>query len=266
MTGRHAIAVRHPVVILLLQLRLVMPVNLIAFMRCQQVHHQAEERRLRPAEIIAAVAVRDMPVAIELSGKVIDHVLYAIPVAALCQAQHGKIAVPVIDLAETSAWHDVRFWQRQQRIILAGIRRTARQHRPQAVDVLTQALPGRRYILILRFGQGEIHINKAFEIEIALLFLHLPVSKYRGRIIFRDRVSKGFLIGIELRFLHGAEERTQAYIGRLRRLAQHPAPGFGMRQRAGCQQGSGKQQRETRGHKYDIFSHRFFSLSENVVR
>ncbi len=216
-----AIAVRHPVVILFLQLRQIFAVGRVALVGRQQIDHQAKEGRLRAAEIVAAVAVRDMAVGIQLPREVIHHILYTIPVSALGQAEHGEIAVPVVDLAEAAARHYVGLRQRQQRIVAAGAFGGARQHRPQAVDMRAQALPGGRHIFFARGGQGKVAGNETLQIEVALIFLHLPVCQNRRGIEFRHRVGEGFLVGIELRLLHRAKQRPQPNIRRLRLAAEH---------------------------------------------
>ena len=83
-------------------------------MRRQQFHHQGEERRLRTAQVVAAVAVGDVPEGVNFIGEVVHHIADFIPVAAFGQAQHGEIAIPVIHLAETSPGHDVGFRQGQE--------------------------------------------------------------------------------------------------------------------------------------------------------
>ncbi|MNZ87650.1 hypothetical protein D3C78_1065140 [compost metagenome] len=83
-------------------------------MRRQQLNHQGEERRLGAAQIIAAVTVGDMAPGVEFVGKVRHHIADFVPVAALGQAQHSEVAVPVIDLTETPARHNIGFRQRKQ--------------------------------------------------------------------------------------------------------------------------------------------------------
>ena len=98
----------HPVGILFLHLRTVF-LQRIAVVRRQQFHHQREERRLGAAQVIAAVAVGNMAEGVNLIRKVIHHIADFAPVAALRQAQHGEIAVPVVNLAEAAAGDNVRF-------------------------------------------------------------------------------------------------------------------------------------------------------------
>ena len=64
-----------------------------------------------------------------------DHVGEQILPAALGQAQHGEVRIPVIDLAKSAAGHDVAAWERQCRGVTRGYRCFARQLIPQPVDV-----------------------------------------------------------------------------------------------------------------------------------
>ena len=74
------------------------------------------------------------------------------------------------------------------------------------------------------------------EVEVALAFLHLPVRQYRGGIVLRYRIGKGFLIRIKFGLLYRIKQRPQADIGRLWLAAQHSAGIFRLRYRSACQQ------------------------------
>ena len=82
-----------------------------------QLDHRGEEGRLRAAEIVGAVPVRHVAVAVDQAGEVADHVEGQIATPALLQAEHREIGVPVVDLGEAPAGHDVGEGQRQQRAV-----------------------------------------------------------------------------------------------------------------------------------------------------
>ncbi len=183
----------------------------------QQLDHKGKERRLGAAEVVGPVTVRDMAPGINLVGEVRYHILHFIPVATFGQAEHGKVAVPIVDLAETAARHHVRLRQRQERIPLVGAVGGAGQHRPQAIDMLAQRLPGRRNVLLVLSRQGKVHLDKVAQIEARLVTLHPVVGQDHVGIAFRYGIGEGFLIGEELSGLHVGKQRTQQDIRRLRR-------------------------------------------------
>lgn len=81
--------------------------------------------------------------------------------------------------------------------------------------MLTQALAGWRHVLISFRRQGKVGGDKALEVEVALVFLHLPVAEDRCGIVFWHRIGEGFLVGVELGGLHRVEQRPKAHIRRL---------------------------------------------------
>ena len=204
----------HPVGVLFFHLRTVF-FQRLAVVRRQQFHHQGEERRLGAAQIVAAVPVGNMAPAVQLISKVIDHAGDLIPVSTLGQAQHGEVAIPVIDLPETSPRHHVRLRQRQQRIPLPGAGGGARQHRPQTVDMRAQALPGRRNVFFLFGWQGKVHVDKMTQVEAGLFSLHVVISEDRLGIVFRHRIGKGFLVREEFRGLHIIKQGAKQDVRRL---------------------------------------------------
>ncbi len=76
-----------------------------------------------------------MAVGIEQKREIPHHVGEQILAAALGQAQHGEVRIPVIDFAKSSPRHNVGVWERQRRGVTRGYRRFARQLIPQLVDV-----------------------------------------------------------------------------------------------------------------------------------
>ena len=81
----------------------------------KEFDHQGEHRGLRAAEVVGAVAVRNVTVGFNQPGEVIGHAFQQIFPAALRQPQHGEIRVPVIGFAKATAGHDIGLRQRQQR-------------------------------------------------------------------------------------------------------------------------------------------------------
>lgn len=90
---------------------------------------------------------------IKLVSEVVHHVADLIPVAALGQAQHGEIAVPVIDFAEASSRHDIGLWQGQEGVPFVRFVSGAGQYRPQIVYVFAQALALRGTYFSPSFGR-----------------------------------------------------------------------------------------------------------------
>ena len=72
-----------------------------------QLDHRREERRLRAAQVVAAAAVRNVPVAIDEPGEIFDHVGHEIVAAAGLQTHHREVGIPVVHLAKAPAGHDV---------------------------------------------------------------------------------------------------------------------------------------------------------------
>ena len=148
-------------------------------MRGQQFHHQREERRLRAAQVIAAVTVRDMAPGIKLVSEVVHHVADLIPVAALGQPQHGEIAVPVIDFAEASPRHDIGFWQGKKRVPFVRFVGGAGQHRPQIVYVFAQALALRGNVFLTFLRQDKVHLHEVAQVKTGLGMLHPVIREDR---------------------------------------------------------------------------------------
>ena len=78
-------------------------------------HHRGEERRLRAAEVVRSIAIGHVPISVDQPGEVPDHVDREIVAAALLEPEHREVRIPVIDLAEAAAGHDVAVRQRQER-------------------------------------------------------------------------------------------------------------------------------------------------------
>ena len=83
----------HPERISLLRAGQVFGLNRVRVGRLarDQIDHRGEERRLRAAQIVGAVPVRHVPVAVDEAGEVADHVESQIATRALLQAQQREI-------------------------------------------------------------------------------------------------------------------------------------------------------------------------------
>ncbi|MNI57460.1 hypothetical protein D3C73_1125230 [compost metagenome] len=136
----------HPERMLDAQLWQVASIGIVAFVGDQQLDHQAEERRLRAAEVVAAVAIGDVPVAVQLPGEVVDHVAHLLPATTGGEAEQGEVAVPVVNLTEAATRYHVGVGEWQQRAMRIYRRRLPGQHRPQSFDVHTQALARGRHV------------------------------------------------------------------------------------------------------------------------
>jgi len=101
----------HPEAILLAECLPVFCVDPFALFFGKQGHHLGKKRRLRPGNVISAVPIWDMPYPVDQVGEIIEHVFNQAKLPAFCQAKHGKIAVPIIDLPETSPGHDIGLGQ-----------------------------------------------------------------------------------------------------------------------------------------------------------
>ena len=104
--------------------------------------HRGEERRLAAAEIVGAVAVRDVPDASDQVGEVIQHVLREVGATALDQPEHREVRVPVVDLPKAPARDYIGLRQRDQRGRRARDVRRPCEHRPQPADVRLHGLRG----------------------------------------------------------------------------------------------------------------------------
>ncbi len=80
-----------------------------------QPDHSGEIRRLAAAEVVGAIAVRDVPDRPDQVGKVVEHAADEVGAPALDEPQHGEVGIPVVDLPEASAGHDVFARQGDQR-------------------------------------------------------------------------------------------------------------------------------------------------------
>ena len=181
----------------------------------KQFHHQRKDRRLGAAEIIGTVAVGNMPVAFNQPGEVIRHTFQQIVTTALRQPQHGEIGIPVVGLAESSAGNDIGLGQRQQGRPGNMILRLARQHRPQAVNVLFEGQTGVGDIFrTVGLRQPEVVFHKLAQVEIPVASDLAVADQDIQRIHLRRAVGKGFAVREQARGLHVLKQFKIAVCGR----------------------------------------------------
>ncbi len=200
-----------------MQLRQVALIDCLAFHAGLQLHHVGEERRLRAAEVVAAVTVGNMPVGVDQVGEVVQHLAAERGLAALHQAQHGEVGIPVIHLAEAPARHHVRVRQRQQAAVRRHVVLAAHQLGPQQIDVLAQ-----RGVLTDRVGLHrrrlfEIGVHELAQVETGVIVLGQIVGIDQRRVAQREEVDKVFLVVEQLTALHRLEQFRVSLVGRWRR-------------------------------------------------
>lgn len=140
LTGGKARRAIHPVVVFALKLWQEFPVGGLPVMLGKKIDHECEIGRLGTAEVIGARAVGNMAVAVDQRRHVLDHAAHQVELIALVEADHREIRVPVIQLREAAARHDIGMRQRQKRGIGDGLVRLPRQHAPHALDVIEDIL------------------------------------------------------------------------------------------------------------------------------
>ena len=217
--ARRAGLALHPVRVLLAQRRQVFLIDAVAFLLGGQLHHVGEERRLRAARVVGAIAVRHMADGIDQVREVVEHVVDQVLAAGFLQAQHREVAVPVVALAEAPARHHVGLGQRDQRAVGRGALGGARQVRPQPVDVRAQRLVRRR---------RDRRVDRRLEVlgdEVpqreARRVLLLRVEPHDGgRVGVGRGVDEGLLVGIDLLGLHGGEQFAVQLAGRRQHAAR----------------------------------------------
>ena len=208
--GRQPVGAVHPERIFPAQGRQVFGPNRVRVGRParDQIDHRGEEGRLRAAQIVGAVPVRHVAVAVDQAGEVADHVEGQIATPALLQAEHREIGVPVVDLGEAPAGHDVGEGQRQERAVGRGGLGPALEHRPEPVDVVAHVLAGHRAIaLALRPRQAEVARNERLADRSAGRSALLAVAlQDRRRRVVRHGVGEGLAVREHALQLHVHEQ------------------------------------------------------------
>jgi len=64
--------------------------------------------RLGAAEIVGSIPVGHVSVAVDLKGKVLEHVEREVVATIRFEAQHGEIGIPIVELTESATRHDIR--------------------------------------------------------------------------------------------------------------------------------------------------------------
>ena len=180
-----------------------------------QAHHQVQERRLRPADIIGPCTVGDMAVPLDQRHEIVDHPVDQVRAPVRLQAQHREIAVPIIGLAKPAARHHVRRGQRQRRRSGRGAERRPGEVVPQAGDMRRHRRPGRlgRHRRSL-FGHVEMREDEAFQRSVVRRLLAPIRRQDRRRRPLRHRIDEGLPVGKDPPHLHVVEQRSVQVGGR----------------------------------------------------
>ena len=206
----------HPELVLFFQLRQVLLVHLTAFLTGQQLHHRSKEGRLGAGQEIVAVAVGNKADGIDQVGEVVDHILDHVHLSGGLQAQHGEVAVPIVDLPKASAGNDIGVGQRDEgaadRRRIVGL---PGEHRPEFVDVFGGAAAGVALITgSILLGQVEISEHKCLQVKAFHSFFRLVFVEYLIGGVFRRTVHKGLPIGEYLLHLNVDKELAEALLRR----------------------------------------------------
>ena len=180
----------------------------------EQLGHQSEHRRLRTAQVIAAVAVGDVPEGVDQVGEVVGHVAQQVAPSAGSKAEHAEVGIPVVHLAEPTARHHVGIGQRQQRGPRRMLARLAGQYAPQVVDVFGQrsVRVGHVFAFVGILGL-EVRMHECGEVEGGLavhgaVFLEDPL-----RVGQRRAIDEGLAVGEHAAGLH-RDEQLLVTVGR----------------------------------------------------
>src|SRR5260370_12343436 len=91
----------HPECIFLLEFRQVLRKRSGFVTRGKEPNHLEEEGRLRPAQIIAPVPVRNVPIGVDEKSEVADQIPNKILATSLRKSKHGEIGVPLLAFTKT---------------------------------------------------------------------------------------------------------------------------------------------------------------------
>ena len=214
--GREARPAVHPIGVFGLELRQVSGEDRVAVPRGDQFDHQREERRLRAAQVIAAIAVGDVAVAVDQRGEIVERVAGEVEAAVAQKPEHDEIAVPIVDLAEAAARDDIRAIERQQRRPRLDLVGLALERLPGLSDIGAHVLVGPGQVGRENLGrQAEMTIDEGLEIE--------PRQSLRPIVVRHDLcgrgarrgVGEGLLVGKEAGHLDRAIELAEFDRGRL---------------------------------------------------
>ncbi len=197
----------HPERVLLAQLRQVFAIRRVAVALRGKLDHRREERRLRAAEVVAAITVRHVTDPVDQPREVVEHRRRQVVPAAVLQAEHREVRVPVVDLVEAPARHDIAVRQRQSRRVRALILGLALEHFPKRVDVLAHVLTGHGMV----FGTGlrwrrEVLRDELAQIEIGSRAGSAVVGEHLLWRLDGQCVDEALAIGVNVFQLHALEQ------------------------------------------------------------
>ena len=115
-------------------------------------NHGGEKRRLRAAEIVAAVGVEDISVVFDLKEKILHHSARQIDSPVAHQAANDEVAVPAVHFVEAAAGNDVAIFQEEQsgRIEAVGV------HFARVMDYRREMFDFEFAIFLQRFDGGGL--------------------------------------------------------------------------------------------------------------
>ena len=207
----------HPEVVFLLQRVTKLAIDVGTFVLGEQLHHGGEERRLRTAEVVAAVAVGDVTVTVDQEREVLAHRADQIVPAAGLQTEHREIRIPVVHLAKASAGYHIALGQRQATGILDLHGRIAREDGPEPIDVLDDGL-ALDALIVRRFHLRRVELTRheRFEVEVGTGLFTLVFAYDLFRVAPGDGIDEGLAVGEDALHLNIAEELAIG-LGRSRR-------------------------------------------------
>jgi hypothetical protein len=153
-------------------------------------------------------------VAVDQVGEVLGHVLHQPGEAALGQAEHGEVRVPVVKLDEAPARHHVGVRQLQQRAAQRVPVRLARQVGPERIDVPGQALARFGHVVLAgRPRRIEVLAHESRQVEAGQ-----PAPRAVGRqdlrgLDARAAIHEGLAVGEDGGALHVLEQLLVAVGG-----------------------------------------------------
>jgi hypothetical protein len=110
--------------------------------------------------------VRDAPEGVEQVREVFGHLVHQRPLSFVREAQHREVGVPVVELGESPARHDVGMRERKQRASRRVQCGFTAQHRPQRVDVVQDRLARNGFpVAGNRLRQLEVAAHELGQVE-----------------------------------------------------------------------------------------------------
>ena len=214
--GGQRIAALHPEIIFPAQggQKLSIDSTLVACTVGNQINHGSEEGRLRAAQIVAAVAVRHMAIAVDQACEIADHAEDQIVTAALLETEHREIRVPIVDLIKAPARNNIGFRERQAGRIGTDLLGLALEQGPERVNMAAHVLvPIAIAAAPIRSGNprisgnGEMPVDESGEVKARpALLLPIPLVNGRWCVILRQSIDERLAITKDALHLHVLEQ------------------------------------------------------------